>query len=668
MPFFVSGETYLPNLKSSALQPRLLALAIATATASPSFAADFDLGPVSVNTNGSLSAGVISSVEDADGDWVNAANASLVDTDLDGEPNPSGAYNTDDGRLNWESGDIVSAPVTLLGEADFRYENFGVFLRGKAWYDYVLENTKVPHGHSSNGYAADSELDDSDFHDLAQFKGVALLDAYVYGDFDVGDVPLHVRLGNQVVNWGEGLFFRNGINSINPVDVAALRRPGSQLKEALLPTPLLYFNAGVTDKLSVEGFYQLAWQETVLEGCGTYFAVNDYFPEGCFGVARPGNGYEAAFGEPYNDRQGYARGSYVNRGENNEPGDSGQFGLAMRYFDYNLGAEFGLYAMQIHSRTPSPSVNLAGDSRQLGMFGNTPGVLTGWYSAAQAAQIAQAAGDPSLASELLANNPEYFADYAEDIRIFGVSVSGNLFGASVFAEYSFRPNQPITLHTGDSIPAVFGATAVIDSLGAPLTDDVLEQLQNEGPGSIYEAYTREKVSQFSVGTIKTFSQVLGADNLAFVGEVGMKWVHDLPDLSEARYGRADAFGSNLADGQGTGSPGCALGVSPRYQSKVCDTNDGFVSDFSWGYRMRGQLNYQGLIAGINVSPFAAFGHDVEGYSYDGNFIEDRLLGSLGVKANYLNKYSTELTYVTTGNSFWAKTDRDYVSLSARVNF
>ncbi|MNF18953.1 hypothetical protein D3C80_2233650 [compost metagenome] len=53
-----------------------------------------------------------------------------------------------------------------------------------------------------NGYEHDSKLDDSRLDELAQFQGVALLDAYVYGDFNLGESPLHLRGGKQVVNWG----------------------------------------------------------------------------------------------------------------------------------------------------------------------------------------------------------------------------------------------------------------------------------------------------------------------------------------------------------------------------------------------------------------------------------------------------------------------------------
>lgn len=640
----VKGGGIRCTSKNGPYTTKALPLAVALLSASTAQGADFNLGPISATANGSITAGALMSMEKAAGRWTNARNAELIGAEYSGQTNPVGGMEADDSRLNWEKGDIVSSPVTLLGEVEFQYDRFGAFFRGKAWYDYTLENHKVPHGNSLNLYQQNATLEDDGLHDLAQFKGVELLDAYVYGDLNAGDVPVHVRVGNQVVNWGEGLFFMNGINSINPIDVAAFRRPGSQLKEALLPTPLFYVNAGLTESLSLEGFYQLAWNETVLEGCGTYFSGLDYFPGDCFGVSRKGPGTPFPDPTDYNDRDAYAAGSYIERGPDNEPSDSGQFGLALRYFDWDLGAEFGFYAMQIHSRTPQPSAVLSTDPNK-NDFGNP-----GWeYNGVDGGT---------------ADSAYYFKDYAEDIRIFGVTASTNIAGWSVFGEYSFRPNQPIIYHTGDTVPDVFGATADLDfAFDAPLTDEVMAA----APGSVFKGYGREKVSQLTIGGIQTFSQVLGADNLVFIGEVGMKYVHDLPSLDEVRYGRPDAFGSNLSASQGVGSAGCNAGAAPQYQDKVC-SSDGFVTDFSWGYRMRGELNYKGLLAGINVSPFAAFGHDVKGYSHDYNFIEGRLLGNIGVKADYLAKYSAELSYTTTGGNFWADDDRDFLALSARMNF
>ncbi len=85
----------------------------------------------------------------------------------------------------------------------------------------------VPHGNFPNGYLADTPLSDDGMSNLNSFKGIALLDAYLYYSFDAGSVPIDLRLGRQVVSWGESTFIQNGINAINPVDVTALRRPGA---------------------------------------------------------------------------------------------------------------------------------------------------------------------------------------------------------------------------------------------------------------------------------------------------------------------------------------------------------------------------------------------------------------------------------------------------------
>ena len=49
-----------------------------------------------------------------------------------------------------------------------------------------------------------------------------------------------MRAGKQVVNWGESTFIGGGINSINPIDVSAFRRPGAEIKEGLIPVNMLF--------------------------------------------------------------------------------------------------------------------------------------------------------------------------------------------------------------------------------------------------------------------------------------------------------------------------------------------------------------------------------------------------------------------------------------------
>ncbi|MAB98451.1 MAG: hypothetical protein CMK71_10335 [Pseudomonadaceae bacterium] len=586
----------------------------------------FNYGEVSGRVNGSITVGGIWNTSEPDSSLIFQGNANAI-----GYNGRFGTTRTsDDGRLNFhKKGELVSSPITLLAETELKWRDYGVFIRGKAWYDYTLNNKNVPFGHSSNGYQADSTLNDSHFDDLAKFQGLSLLDAYVYGNFALGDQPLQLRAGNQVVNWGEGLFFQNGINAVNPIDASALRRPGSQLKEALLPVPIFYGNLGLTDTVSMEAFYQLSWRKTVLDGCGTYFAANDYITDGCYGVPRAGA----------NDPETYAANQYIRRAKDNEPSDDGQFGVAVHYFLDSIGTELGAYAMNIHSRTPFAST--VADFRSSG---------AGWQNPTTAA--------------IDAANGQYYADFPEDIRIFGLSFSSTVWGTSVFGEASYRPNQPVQLATADLIQAFATDPAgPMFGLGIPLAlgDEALAA----APGSKFNGYDRLKVTQLSVGFLKSIPHVLGADSLSLVGEAAAKYMNDLPSLDDRRYNKSDQYGTNMANDSVLG---CKFGATVERYKKYACSSDGFTTKFSWGYRLRAQLSYPSLFAGVNVSPYLAFGHDVQGWSYDSNIVEDRLLGTVGVKADYLQKYSAELSWSGSGNTPYAATDRDFVALSLSMGF
>ncbi len=54
----------------------------------------------------------------------------------------------------------------------------------------------------------------------AKSSGAMFLDSFVYHNYTLDDLAGNVRLGKQVVSWGESTFISNGINAINPVDVA----------------------------------------------------------------------------------------------------------------------------------------------------------------------------------------------------------------------------------------------------------------------------------------------------------------------------------------------------------------------------------------------------------------------------------------------------------------
>lgn len=603
-----------------AFRPHRLALLIAL-IGSPVLAAEFQLGDIQGRANGKLSLGALWSAEDANKSMIYPQNAQAIGQSFD--PNGVGR-NNDDRRLNYrDSGTLISTPLSFIGEMDLKWQNYGLFTRAKAWYDYRLNHDEVPWGSSANGYDHGGRLDDSHYDDLAKFQGVELLDAYAYGDFQLGDSALQVRGGNQSVNWGESLFFLNGINSINPVDAAALRRPGSEVKEALVPVPMLYGNLSLTSNLSLEAFYQLQWRKSVLEGCGTYFAAVDYISEGCNAVMAPNGAALAGF----DDGTRLENGAYLRRAGDKDPRDDGQFGVAARYFIDELGTEVAGYYLNIHSRTP----------------------LIGAIKANRASGASFSPSD-------LVNNAQYQLSYPEDIHVIGASFNSNLAGWSVFGEVSFRPNQPLQLHSGDLLASYGGPLA-----GNPaflLNDDFLAT----PAGGTNAGYDRFNVGAASRGTLKTFGNVLGAENLAFTGEVAWRWANGLPDSDERRYGRTEMYGFSLLDGS------CTSASNPSAAKKGC-TDKGFVTSTAWGIRTRTQLNYADAFAGVNLSPYLALGYDVDGWSWDGSIIEKRVQGALGVKADYLSRYSAELSYNAAGGSpYFLGADTDFISLSLSMGF
>jgi hypothetical protein len=140
----------------------------------------------------------------------------------------------DSGDLNYRKNDRITTIVKVLSELEVKKGEMGGLLRAKLWYDQASKHRNVPYGNIGNAYAQNAPLNDDGLEKLQQFDGAYLLDAYVYDTFKVANMPLQARLGRQVVNWGESLFLQ-GVNQINPLDLGTLRRPGAELKEALLP-------------------------------------------------------------------------------------------------------------------------------------------------------------------------------------------------------------------------------------------------------------------------------------------------------------------------------------------------------------------------------------------------------------------------------------------------
>ena len=94
----------------------------------------------------------------------------------------------------------------------------------------------------------------------------------------IGDQQARVRVGNQVVSWGESLFALGGINSTNAMDIMRLSQPGTQLKEVFLPAPIVSVASGLGTGLNVEAYVQSRWNPTTCPG--SYWSVADILDKG----------------------------------------------------------------------------------------------------------------------------------------------------------------------------------------------------------------------------------------------------------------------------------------------------------------------------------------------------------------------------------------------------
>ena len=549
----------------------------------------------------------------------------------------------DDGNLNYQRGDTFSTIAKTVGELSLKRDNIGVFIRAKAWYDFELERGDVHHGSAANGYQRETPLNDSQFDRLSKFKGFDIADAYVFANTEVaGDHPLSIKFGNHVVNWGESLFVP-GINQFGAFDLAAARRPGSQVKEILLPIPQISANLGLTDSLSVEAFYQLAWRKNILDGCGTYWSISDLYNCSDRGVPIGAGALAAStdqelFG-PTPSLIASATNAILFNAGNIKPGSSGQWGIAARYFAQEIGTEFGAYFANYNQRSP---------------------VISALGNASPAPSAFNLTLGPPNPQRFMLN---YKWDWsAEDIKVYGLSFSTVLKGWSVFGELSQTKNLPVQINGVDLLR---GATNGAGPMG-------FLRAMTRNANILQHGYDRKDKTQFQVSTLKLFPQVAGAEQLSLIGEVAVQhWDGIGNPYTSRRYGRAFVFGQAAWGGTAPFPTTCGgpIATSSSTNASYCDT-DGYATKNAWGYRLQGELSYPDAFAGVNLKPRVFWSHDVKGYSADNIFLQDRQVLSLGARFDYLARYYADLSYSRYNHNakYDIFHDRDFVSVVVGMNF
>lgn len=686
------------NTRSLRLAPRAAGFALATLlplAVNTASAFELDLGAVTGSLDTTVSYGTTWRMEQPD----QALSANYSSYTASVLANRRTFLNKNDGDANFDNdARPVSSVFKITSDLELKYDNLGLFVRGSAFYDTVLMDEE-PNAAATNLYpnAASCNVQnqspaaiaagacgftqEADKHSGTDMR---FLDAYVYGNFDLGKYPLNVRLGEQVVNWGEALFLQDGINSANPVSLSKLRLPGAEVKEALLPLPMLYGSLGLSDNLTMEAFYEFDWDYSEADDVGTYYSTDDAFAgQGANRIlVNPLNpGLDINSDTAYNATDLMIQGATLSaynggngsvwltnkRVADKDVDAKDQFGLAFRYSLENT--ELGFYYMSYDSHKPVAQA----------ITGQANGYLAGDAKTTAAANACIAAGGfvPACIGAANAYNyidtTRYQLVYPENINVYGLSFSTTLGDLSVAGELAYRPNDVILGELGDNLVAYNTLNAAtIGNGGTGTAGDILNNGQAFGANTVVKDWVQLETYNIDFTIVNNFGSLLGSDSSMGVLELGGSYV---PKGEDKHYAStASLLYIPVSEVPGGASNTACSASTPKYDPSACLSEgplDNYLDKFSWGYRAVLTATYNDVFAGVALSPVLRFAHDVQGNSHrTGNFLEDRKSATVGVNALYNQVLEVGVAY----NAFWGEEqsnllhDRDNLTANIKYSF
>ncbi len=292
--------------------------------------------------------------------------------------------NADDGDRNFSKG-LISNRLDVLSEIDLTWGDYGARVSAAAWYDDVYNRSNDNDSPATVNKLSGAYNEFNSGTRSLHGRKAEFLDAFVFGKFNAGDMPLSLRLGRYAQLYGESLFFgSNGIAAgMAPTDIIKLQSvPTATAKETTLPVGQLGAQLQISPALTLGGYYQFEWRKNRFPGVGSYFSTTDFiFP-----------GAEMGYFGPFR----------IPKAADQEARNSGQFGLQLRYSPESVDATFGLYAIRYHDKSPRLYLSVA------------PG----------------AAGT-------------YREAYHEGIQAYGASFSTNVGDAAIAGEVSYRRNAAL---------------------------------------------------------------------------------------------------------------------------------------------------------------------------------------------------------------------------------
>lgn len=295
----------------------------------------------------------------------------------------------DEGTYSFDRGDLVAGRLDWFSELDVAFEKrYGGRVSAQLWYDgaYGTYGRSNPKFAPIASYAGNRYSDYT--RDLYRGPDAEFLDAFVFGRFDLGDVPLTVKLGRHSLYWGESLFVNGNLNSIayaqNPLDLQkGFATPGAEAKELFRPLNQISGQAALSDELTVMAQYYFEWDSFRYPEGGTFLGPVDF-----------------AFRGP--QRQFLGPLGFAANAGNINPNEMGDWGLGARWSPEWLDGTMGFYYRNYSDKLP-----------QL------------------------------LLTKVGRGTSQYNLVYGDNISLYGVSLAKNIGGVSVGSELSYRSNTPL---------------------------------------------------------------------------------------------------------------------------------------------------------------------------------------------------------------------------------
>lgn len=601
-----------------------LSLMVGCLFAMTCWSADFHVGEVDGLLDLTVSYGLGVRVGDTDKKLVAIANG--------GERTSA---NNDDGTLNYDEG-VISNALRFNGDLTLAWRQFGAYIRGFALYDYENEQND----------RARTPLS-SDAKDIIG-KDADLLDHYISMRQTVAGVPLLFRLGDQVVNWGESNFIRDGVDIINPLDLSALNVPATPARDVLIPQGMFWGAANLTTFIAVEGYYQYEWKRVRTPPVGSYFSTNDLLGGDGLNFAMLGAGRFSDLGTDLDTAFDLPAGTLgfdpnffklPGNGGVETASDHGQFGFTVTSFLPGTNAtKLSLHLVRYHSRLPlingltaSQAVIDQTSQADVDALAATlvPPYLSTGLTRAEAAEAALGTAENLITSQY-ANQAGYQVEYPEDITMVGLSFNTATLrrGMLVSGGISHHFDYPFQIDLNELFSAVLSPIQIRNAGSS---------LGTFGADQRIQGFIRRDRTQATAGLIQLFGPRFGAAQTAVNADIAWLHVHDMPDRNKMPLQAVEPPSAN-----------------------------------SWGYRFGGSLSYEGILGGISLTPRFVFTHDFSGTTPApvSTFVEDRKSFTVGLGLNYINRWTGNLTYTNffgAGDRNLVK-DRDLIRLRISYNF